>query len=225
MPQMARSRPLKITQAGEPTLTALRGGGSEIVEICAAALLLLFLAPVMAAVAVLIWLEDGGSPVFVHSRIGRGGRFFPCLKFRSMYVDGDRRLAGHLLGSEAARTEWALTHKLRHDPRVTRVGAFLRKSSLDELPQLLNVLRREMSLVGPRPIVSAEIGRYGHYFLAYCSIRPGMTGLWQVSGRSDVSYRRRVAMDVIYARRRGMGLYVKVLVMTVPAVLGRRGAC
>ncbi len=196
----------------------------EVVEVLTAALLLVGLAPLMAVVMMCVWLEDGGAPLFIHHRIGRGGRSFPCLKFRSMYRDADRRLADHLDRDEDARIEWAMTHKLRSDPRVTQTGALLRSSSLDELPQLFNVLRRDMSLVGPRPIVTAEVGRYGRYFPAYCSIRPGITGLWQVSGRSDVSYRRRVAMDVVYARRRCMGLYVQVLVMTVPAVLRRRGA-
>jgi exopolysaccharide production protein ExoY len=196
----------------------------EVAEVLAAALLLAILAPLIAAVMLCVWLEDGGSPLFAHPRIGRGGRVFVCLKFRSMHPDAERRLAEHLLGNEAARIEWAMTRKLRRDPRVTRVGAVLRSTSLDELPQLFNVLRREMSLVGPRPIVAAEVGRYGRYFPAYCSIRPGITGLWQVSGRSDVTYRRRVAMDVVYARHRCMGLYLRVLVLTVPAVLRRRGA-
>ena len=196
----------------------------ETIEVLIAALLVLILAPLMVAVMLCIWLDDGGSPLFSHSRIGRGGRYFPCLKFRSMYQDADQRLIEHLSRDEAARLEWALNQKLRRDPRVTRMGAFLRASSLDELPQLINVLRREMSLVGPRPIVTAEVDRYGRYFPAYCSIRPGITGLWQVSGRSDVSYRRRVAMDVVYARRRCVGLYIQVLVLTVPAVLRRRGA-
>ena len=141
-----------------------------------------------------------------------------------MRTDADERLH-HLLASDPqARIEWARDHKLRQDPRITPLGVFLRRSSLDELPQFLNVLRGEMSLVGPRPIVEAEIPRYGRYFVHYCANKPGITGLWQISGRNDVGYRRRVAMDVIYARRRSIGLYLWILLATAPAVLLRRGA-
>src|SRR5205085_5042530 len=120
--------------------------------------------------------------------------------------------------------EWEKDHKLRNDPRVTKLGAFLRKSSLDELPQLFNVLRGEMSLVGPRPIVDAEAAKYGRRFRHYCAVKPGITGLWQVSGRNDTSYRTRVAMDCIYAQRRNALLDAKVLAATVPAVLIARGS-
>ena len=188
-------------------------------------LVLVFLTPLMGALALAVHLSDGGPTLFAHERLGRGGRTFRCLKFRSMAVDADERLRRLLAADPRARAEWAATHKLRNDPRVTPLGRFLRKSSLDELPQLINVLRGEMSLVGPRPIVGAEISRYGHRFSDYCAVRPGITGLWQISGRSDVDYRRRVAMDVVYARRRPRtGLYLYILVMTAPAVLLRRGA-
>ncbi len=193
-------------------------------ELFFSGLAILLLSPILLAIMACIWLEDGGPPMFAHARIGRDGRSFDCMKFRSMRVNAGQHLTTHLLQDEAARLEWDLTQKLRIDPRITWIGAFLRKTSLDELPQLLNVLRGEMSLVGPRPIVQAEIARYGRYFKVYCSLRPGITGLWQVSGRSAVSYRRRVAMDVLYARSRDNVLYMKVLVMTVPAVLRRRGA-
>ena len=193
-------------------------------EMVLAVVMLALLAPLMLAVAVWIWLDDRGSPLFGQLRIGLDGRPFRCWKFRSMRTDAEARLAGHLAGSEAARAEWAHSHKLRDDPRITPLGAFLRRSSIDELPQLLNVVRGEMSLVGPRPIVAAEIKRYGRYFLHYCSVRPGMTGLWQVSGRSNTSYRRRVALDVTYARRRSPALDGFVLMMTLPAVLKSHGA-
>ena len=162
--------------------------------------------------------------LFSHGRLGEGGRRFKCLKFRSMRTDADERLHQLLASDPQARIEWARDHKLRQDPRITPLGVFLRRSSLDELPQFLNVLRGEMSLVGPRPIVEAEIPRYGHYFGHYCANKPGITGLWQISGRNDVGYRRRVAMDVIYARRRSLGLYLWILLATAPAVLLRRGA-
>lgn len=140
-----------------------------------------------------------------------------------MVVDAEQRLADLLARDPVARSEWEADHKLRVDPRVTRLGDFLRKSSLDELPQLLNVLRGEMSMVGPRPVVSAEVSRYGRYFNDYCSVRPGITGLWQVMGRNDVSYKRRVALDVAYVRSQSISLYIKVLILTLPAVLSRSG--
>jgi lipopolysaccharide/colanic/teichoic acid biosynthesis glycosyltransferase len=186
--------------------------------------LLVFLVPMMLALAAAVNISDGGPIFFMHERLGRGGRTFRCLKFRSMATDADERLRRLLAVDPRARAEWAVTQKLRNDPRVTPLGRFLRQSSLDELPQIINVLRGEMSLVGPRPIVGAEISRYGRRFADYCRVRPGITGLWQISGRNDVDYRRRVAMDVIYARRRSPGLYLYILVMTAPAVLLRRGA-
>jgi exopolysaccharide production protein ExoY len=185
---------------------------------------LLFLAPIFLFVAVVVRLQDGGSALFAHERIGQGARTFKCLKFRSMRPDSDARLHQLLASDPQARIEWARDHKLRSDPRITPLGGFLRRSSLDELPQFLNVLRGEMSLVGPRPIVEAEVARYGRYFACYCANKPGITGLWQISGRNDVGYRRRVAMDVIYARRRTVCLYLWILMATAPAVLLRRGA-
>jgi exopolysaccharide production protein ExoY len=186
---------------------------------------LIFLAPLMIIVALAVFLQDGGPIVFAHRRIGKDGQAFPCLKFRSMAVDAERRLAELLASDPAARAEWAASHKLKADPRVTPLGDFLRRSSLDELPQLFNVLRGEMSLVGPRPVVHAESAHYGHWFESYCSVRPGITGLWQVSGRSDVSYRQRVALDVLYVRRKCLAMDFGILVQTVPAVFLRRGSC
>lgn len=192
------------------------------VPICLA--LLVFLAPLMLLVALAVKLQDGGPALFGHSRIGRGGESFKCLKFRSMVVDAEARLQTLLATDPEARREWEQDHKLRKDPRVTAFGEFLRRSSLDELPQLINVLRGEMSLVGPRPITAGEAVRYRRYFKIYCQVRPGMTGLWQVSGRNDVSYRRRIALDVTYAKMRNLRLYVGILFATGPAVLARRGA-
>jgi exopolysaccharide production protein ExoY len=186
--------------------------------------LLIALAPLMIVVAFLVWVQDRGPIFFAHRRIGRGGRVFPCMKFRSMAVDAEARLQHLLATDENARIEWAADHKLRNDPRITGLGLFLRKSSLDELPQLFNVLRGEMSLVGPRPVVYAEAERYGRWFSHYCAVRPGITGLWQVSGRNEVSYRKRVAMDVLYSRNKSAMLDFKILVNTVPAVLLRKGS-
>jgi lipopolysaccharide/colanic/teichoic acid biosynthesis glycosyltransferase len=196
----------------------------EVVNIVIALLALVFVAPIMLGVGLAIFMQDGGPVEFAHRRIGRDGKSFRCLKFRSMAVDAETRLADLLASDPQARAEWEADHKLRHDPRVTRLGAFLRKSSLDELPQLINVLSGEMSLVGPRPIVEAEIPKYGRRFRQYCAVKPGITGLWQVMGRNDTTYRTRVALDCVYARRRSAWLDLKVLFCTIPAVLSRRGS-
>jgi lipopolysaccharide/colanic/teichoic acid biosynthesis glycosyltransferase len=193
------------------------------VSLAVALLALLFLLPVMLAVAFVVYVQDGGPILFAHRRIGRDGRHFYCLKFRTMARDAERRLAEVLSNDPRARAEWDQDHKLRDDPRVTRLGVFLRKTSLDELPQFINVLRGEMSLVGPRPIVDSEAPKYGHRLRHYCAVKPGITGLWQISGRNDVSYRRRVALDCLYARRRSFGLDAYIVLATVPAVLTRRG--
>ena len=196
----------------------------EVANVLIALLALLFAAPVMLLIGFAIFLQDGGPVLFAHRRIGREGKPFHCLKFRSMAIDAEARLAELLADDPVARAEWEADHKLRRDPRVTRLGAFLRRSSLDELPQLLNVLRGEMSLVGPRPIVEAEIAKYGRRFRQYCAVKPGITGLWQVSGRNDTTYRTRVALDCVYAARRSAWLDAKVLFCTIPAVLSRRGS-
>jgi lipopolysaccharide/colanic/teichoic acid biosynthesis glycosyltransferase len=188
-----------------------------------ALLLLIVLVPLLLFVALAIAVEDGGPVVFAHRRLGRYGRSFDCLKFRTMAKDAEERLTRLLEVDPAAREEWERDRKLRKDPRITPLGSILRRSSLDELPQLINVLRGEMSLVGPRPIVQAEVARYGSRIRHYYSVKPGITGLWQVSGRSDVSYRTRVAMDCLYARNRSLLLDGWLLVLTVPAVLFRRG--
>jgi lipopolysaccharide/colanic/teichoic acid biosynthesis glycosyltransferase len=189
-----------------------------------AALALLFFLPLMILVALAIWCQDRGPVFFAHRRIGRDGRKFSCLKFRSMAIDAEERLQALLEGDPLARAEWERDHKLRDDPRVTRLGLFLRKSSLDELPQLINVIRGEMDLVGPRPIVDGEVPKYGARFKHYCAVNPGITGLWQVSGRNDASYRSRVAMDCVYAKSKSLPLDLWILVATVPAVLLRKGS-
>ncbi|MEH6676979.1 sugar transferase [Phenylobacterium sp.] len=209
---------------------AVKGGHKLSLDMCRlldiviALAVLLFIAPLMLVIAGLIKLQDGGPALFRQSRIGQGGEAFKCLKFRTMVTDAEVRLNALLARDPEARREWELDHKLRKDPRITALGAFLRKSSLDELPQLFNVLKGEMSLVGPRPIVTAEIPRYGRWFAHYCAVRPGVTGLWQVNGRNDVSYRRRVALDVLYARTVGVRRYVQIMAATVPAVLLRSGS-
>ncbi|CAN7612033.1 sugar transferase [Phenylobacterium sp. LjRoot219] len=185
---------------------------------------LIFVAPLMIVVAIAIKIQDGGPIFFGHSRIGYEGRSFRCWKFRSMVVDAEARLSALLARDPEARREWEADQKLRRDPRVTLLGRFLRVSSVDEIPQLFNVLRGEMSLVGPRPIVTGEVARYGRRFAQYCSVRPGITGLWQISGRNDVSYRRRVAIDTVFANTLCLSLYLKILFATVPAVMKRDGS-
>ncbi len=196
----------------------------RVLDMSVATLLLFILAPVFALLTLAVWINDGGPAFYGQTRIGRHGRSFRCWKFRSMVTDSDAVLAKVLALSAEARAEWARDHKLRSDPRITWIGRFLRSSSLDELPQIWNVLRGEMSLVGPRPIVVAEVGRYGARFHDYCTCRPGITGLWQVSGRNDTSYRRRVAIDAVYARRATLWLDLSILARTIPAVLLRRGS-
>jgi len=192
-------------------------------DIVAALLILAAVAPVMLLVAVLVKL-DGGPVLFRHRRVGAGGAAFGCLKFRTMVVDAERALNNLLACDAAARAEWDAEFKLRKDPRITWLGRFLRKSSLDELPQLFNVLSGQMSLVGPRPIVYQEIARYSTKIADYYTCRPGITGLWQVSGRNDVSYDERVALDSRYARQWSFGRDLVILVQTVRVVLQRAGA-
>ncbi|HUO20940.1 MAG TPA: sugar transferase [Caulobacteraceae bacterium] len=216
--------PYEINAVGSEADSKSELGLCRILDILIAATALVFFAPFGLLIALGIKICDGGPVFFGHSRIGYCGRAFRCWKFRSMFTDADARLRELLINDPVARSEWELDHKLRRDPRVTAIGAILRKTSLDELPQLYNVLRGEMSLIGPRPIVNAEIIRYGRWFQYYCAVKPGLSGLWQVSGRNDVSYRRRVAMDVAYARSQSPRLYVRILVATIPAVLMRKGS-
>ncbi len=185
---------------------------------------LLFLLPGLLAVALLVKLQDGGPVLYGQTRIGKDMRPFKCLKFRSMRTNSAELLAELLQRDPVARAEWDADHKLRHDPRITMFGNFMRKTSLDELPQLFNVLVGDMSLVGPRPIVEAEVVKYGRSMRHYCRQLPGITGLWQVSGRNDVSYTRRVALDRLFTQRLSIKLYAAILFLTVPAVLLRRGS-
>jgi exopolysaccharide production protein ExoY len=185
---------------------------------------LVLLAPFFLMVALMV-RADGGPAFFAHQRVGRGGKLFGCLKFRSMVIDSQARLEALLTGDPAARAEWEATRKLKNDPRITPIGRFLRSTSLDELPQLINVLLGEMSLVGPRPVQEAEIIRYyGASAAHYMAVRPGITGLWQVSGRSETSYESRVALDVAYVSRPSLLADLSILLRTPVAVLSRRGA-
>ncbi len=190
----------------------------------AALMLLLALSPLMLLVTWLTWRRDGAPIFFAHYRVGRGGKLFRCLKFRTMYRESEQMLADLLRDSATAREEWQRDQKLTNDPRITPVGHFLRRTSLDELPQLINVLRGEMVLVGPRPITVAELTRYGRVRWHYLSVRPGITGLWQVSGRNDTTYEERVALDRNYVEHRSLWLDLQILFKTVGVVLSRDGA-
>jgi Undecaprenyl-phosphate galactose phosphotransferase WbaP len=196
----------------------------RVVDLAMAWTLLVFALPMMLAIAVLIKLTDPGPVLFVQRRCGFNGRTFKCYKFRSMRVDSAERLEKLLASDPAAAEEWAKYQKLRNDPRVTLIGRALRKSSLDELPQLFNIIRGDMSVVGPRPITSGEIFRYGAYFPYYTAVRPGVLGLWQVSGRNDVDYDKRVALDVEYVRNWTIWSDIKIMVRAVPVVLFASGA-
>lgn len=185
---------------------------------------LVFLLPAIALVMIALLIADGRPLCYAHTRIGRNGRPFQCLKFRTMCRDSAERLEALLSSCPVSRREWEESRKLENDPRVHRLGDFMRRSSLDEVPQLINVLRGEMSLVGPRPVTSEELERYGDAVDHYLSQRPGITGLWQVSGRSDTSYGERVALDSRYARTRSLWLDIVILYRTVIVVLAMRGS-
>ena len=186
-------------------------------------ILLVALAPVLAVIALAVRL-GGGAVFYGHRRIGAHGREFTCWKFRTMVPDAAAKLAEALAADPQARAEWERHFKLKRDPRVTRIGRFLRATSLDELPQLFNILKGEMSLVGPRPIVADEVKRYGAAFHDYVRCRPGITGMWQVSGRTDTDYATRVQLDRHYARSRSLGLDCWILALTTRVVITRQGA-
>jgi lipopolysaccharide/colanic/teichoic acid biosynthesis glycosyltransferase len=175
-------------------------------------------------ITISIMLDSKGGPFYNPTRIGKGGRRFSAYKFRTMVPNADQILQRYLEEFPELKAEWLATHKLKQDPRVTRVGAILRKLSLDELPQFWNIVIGDMSLIGPRPIVDDEIERYGECFELYIQVRPGLTGLWQVSGRSDTSYQKRVALDEYYLLHRNIRLDIWILLKTVYVVVGRKGA-
>jgi exopolysaccharide production protein ExoY len=187
---------------------------------------LVVLALPMALVALVIWLTSPGPVVFAHTRVGHQGRLFQCLKFRTMRVGADAELDMLLEADSSARAAFAANFKLSADPRVTRLGRFLRRTSLDELPQLVNVVRGDMSLVGPRPVVPEELWRYGDRGQIVLQVRPGMTGPWQVGGRNDIPYGERIRLDVDYVLHRSLSGDLRILAHTVRYVLmGQPGAC
>ena len=201
------------------------GKAKRVFDLCSASSLILLLFPLLTLIAVAMVLLQGRPIFFRHMRVGRDGKRFFCLKFRTMVVDAERALITHLASDRAAKAEWELSHKLKQDPRITPFGAILRKTSIDELPQLLNVLRGEMSLVGPRPIVETEVKYYGDVIEKYYRVRPGITGPWQAGGRSAASYEYRVHLDEMYVDQQSLLRDIVILARTLPAVLKMRGSC
>lgn len=184
----------------------------------------ILISPILFFIAAWIYKDSPGPVIFQHIRIGKNGKPFPCFKFRTMCNNADKKLQELLANDPEARAEWEKDFKLKNDPRITRSGAFLRKTSLDELPQLFNVLRGEMSLVGPRPIVKEELARYGEFVDDYLMVKPGITGMWQVNGRSDTTYDERVHMDSWYVRNWNVWLDFMLVWRTIKAVFKCEGA-
>ena len=191
----------------------------RVVDIILATSGIIVLVPLLLLCFIACSLSSSGPAVFRHKRVGFGGKQFDCFKFRTMVVDSEKCLRDYLVSNPEAHAEWAATRKLQFDPRVTAIGSILRKTSLDELPQLFNVLKGDMSIVGPRPVTPEELVRYSTGVDAYLACRPGITGLWQVSGRSGTTYSKRVACDTFYARNWSMLLDAKIIIVTIPALL------
>jgi exopolysaccharide production protein ExoY len=216
-----------VTQ-GHALLSASRrpvgGGLKRAFDFAAACFAIIALLPLFVACCLLIVATSPGPILFCHRRLGFGGREFCCLKFRTMQVDAGRRLQEYLARNSEARKEWKSHHKLKNDPRITPVGQFLRRTSLDELPQLFNVLLGHMSIVGPRPIVEDEVEKYQENFAIYAAGRPGLTGLWQVKGRNTTTYEQRVAYDVEYLRNWSFLRDIKIILVTVAHVVEGKGA-
>ena len=216
------SSPLFSTAtAGAPPVGGISKRSFDILVALAA---LVLLSPIFVLIMALVKYSDGGSVFYGHRRIGYNGSTFRCLKFRTMAENGDAILQKYLEQNPAAYEEWRSTRKLQYDPRVTIVGTVLRKLSLDELPQLINIIRGEMSLVGPRPVVEDELELYEAAAVYYLQTRPGLTGLWQVSGRNDVSYETRVAFDTHYVRNWSLASDLVIVARTIPAVCLSRGS-
>lgn len=193
-------------------------------DVLSAIILLVFLLPVIGLVSAILFATNGRPVLFFQMRVGRGGKLFPCYKFRTMVNNADEVMRHHLNVDDEMQQEWSTCQKLRKDPRVHRLGAILRQSSMDELPQLLNVIRGEMSMVGPRPIVTDEIFRFGSSFEIYTRVRPGLTGLWQISGRSETTYEERVKLDTTYVLTRTLLLDLKIMMKTAKVVWSGRGS-
>jgi undecaprenyl-phosphate galactose phosphotransferase len=207
----------KLLHEGERNIKAIFD------KVLSITLFILFL-PIILILYVIVYISTKGDPVYKQRRIGKDGKSFHIYKFRTMHADADKMLEEMLENDPELKAEWQREFKLKDDPRITRVGKFLRRTSLDELPQLYNVFQGKMSLVGPRPIIADEIPKYGEYFKYFTAVKPGITGLWQVSGRNDISYEERVRLDVWYVRNWSLELDIMILVKTAAIVLLRRGS-
>ena len=198
--------------------------GKRALDLCLGVLILPILVPILCCIAIAVRLASSGPVFFGHARHRNRETLFTVWKFRTMYEDSATVLQNHLDSNPDAKQEWTIFHKLKNDPRVTPVGRFLRRTSLDELPQIWNVLLGNMSFVGPRPITTVEIDRYGDDFVSYCRVKPGITGLWQTSGRNSMTYQERVQLDATYARDWSLGMDLHILLRTFRAVLEGNGA-
>jgi exopolysaccharide production protein ExoY len=205
-------------QLAVETVSPIGLTSKRVVDVVLALAGIVLLAPLLIMCYVATIVTSAGPPLFRHKRVGLKGKHFDCLKFRTMATDASERLCELLDANPLAAAEWSASRKLRNDPRVTAIGAILRKSSLDELPQLFNVLKGEMSIVGPRPVTDEELISYSSAIDAYYACRPGITGLWQVSGRSTTTFKRRVACDRYYAHNWSIILDAKIIMATIPAV-------
>ncbi len=205
-------------------LTGLNVVAKTVLDYVGATLGLIALSPLFLAIIIIMKRTDPGPIIYRRRVVGVGGKEFDAFKFRTMVVNSQEVLEELLARDPEARAEYEQFYKLKNDPRITRIGAFLRKTSIDELPQLINVLRGEMSLVGPRMITMAEVEKYGKWGLNLHTVKPGITGLWQVTGRSDITYEERVRLDMRYIRNYSIWLDLQILFQTIPAVLMSRGA-
>lgn len=226
----AESTQLLLARGVMPTRKTAISGGSPLdlaytaLNQAIALAVILAISPLLVYIAFRIWREDGAPITFGHYRVGQRGELFQCMKFRTMVRNSQEVLAELLRTDEAARAEWARDHKLRDDPRVTPIGRLLRRTSLDELPQLFNILRGEMHFVGPRPVTIEELSRYGSRKRHYLSVRPGLTGLWQVSGRNNTTYEQRVQFDSEYVERRNPLFDAWIVLRTFKVLVTREGA-
>jgi exopolysaccharide production protein ExoY len=227
LPQAPQSLPLvnvhtQRNRVFDPPII-VGGRGKRYFDVTAALSSILFWLPLLCLIAIAMKLADGGPVLYRHRRVGQNGQAFDCFKFRTMRVDADEALHRHLSANPDAAREWQQNQKLKSDPRITPLGAVLRKTSLDELPQLFNIVKGEMSLVGPRPIVLNEVPKYGECIAHYMRARPGLTGAWQVSGRNDVDYARRVWLDTEYVENWSFWRDLAIISGTFRVVLTSRG--
>ena len=202
----------------------LTGALKRVMDLMIAVPLFIFILPLLATIAILIRSQGHGPVIFRQVRCGQGGVPFTCYKFRTMHIDAPKALEELLKRDPKAAAEWEKTQKLQNDPRITRIGRFLRRSSLDELPQLINIIAGDMSVIGPRPVTFDELPRYGSKLAYYMAARPGVTGLWQVNGRSELTYQQRIDYDAEYAKTWSLVRDIRILIKTVPAVLMSKGA-